>query len=65
MSAVVFVGDVSAPASRQNTVASRVEGAPVGPVDPSQDGPWAAMAIVAIAAAGVAGFAIGQRARER
>ncbi|HEV2010892.1 MAG TPA: hypothetical protein VGS17_07695 [Candidatus Limnocylindria bacterium] len=63
MSAVVFVGGISAPASQQNTIATRIDTAPQGPAPKSQDGPWSALALVGIAVAGVAGFTAGHRTR--
>jgi plastocyanin len=60
MSAVVFVGDVAAPAAQQSTIAAQLVAAPQSPATKSADGTWLAAAILAATLVGVTGFTVGR-----
>jgi hypothetical protein len=60
MSAVVFVGDVAAPAAQRSTSAAQLVAAPQPPATKSADGTWLAAAILAATLVGVTGFTVGR-----
>jgi hypothetical protein len=60
MSAVVFVGDVTAPKSQRSTVATGLEPLPQAPVTKSADGTWLATVLLASILVGVTAFTAGR-----